>query len=162
MPRWYGCTCIKWVDQIRWVEDGEPATAQMREFAGRTHQDGIPELARLYKPAAMDQAAMPVRVEKWKVGDKLVFRFVGVTWGGLNPSTRLAFRCVPKLPSDAPFKLVDECAVRTPGQPWALWSALWQPAATGVHAVQLVVDDRDVVTRRLKSGFYTRTFNVES
>ena len=33
----------------------------MREFAGRTHQDGVPELARDYAPATMDLAAMARR-----------------------------------------------------------------------------------------------------
>ena len=48
VPGWYGCTHIKWVDAITWVGADEPATAQMREFARRTHQRGIPVLAREY------------------------------------------------------------------------------------------------------------------
>ena len=59
VPNWYGCACIKWVDAITLVDDDAPATSQMREFASRTHQDGVPALARDYKPATMDQAAMP-------------------------------------------------------------------------------------------------------
>ncbi|MEZ4467595.1 MAG: hypothetical protein R3F43_24910 [bacterium] len=38
-----------------------PASSQMIEFASRTHQDGTPALARDYRPARMDQAAVPVR-----------------------------------------------------------------------------------------------------
>ena len=160
VPGWYGCTCIKWVDELRWVGEDEPATSQMREFAARTHQDGEPVLARDYKPAAMDQAAVPVRMEKWKVGGKLVYRIVGVTWGGAKPSSRLALRCVPKLPSDERFSVVSECGPRGPGRPWALWSALWQPATAGTYAIQLLVNEPDAVQKRLKTGFYTRTVKI--
>ncbi|HEY2982200.1 MAG TPA: molybdopterin-dependent oxidoreductase, partial [Anaerolineales bacterium] len=38
VPGWYGCTCIKWVNELRFVGDDEPATSQMREFASRTQQ----------------------------------------------------------------------------------------------------------------------------
>src|SRR5262249_47478337 len=38
VPGWYGCTAIKWVDEIALVDDDAPATDQMREYAGRTHQ----------------------------------------------------------------------------------------------------------------------------
>lgn len=160
VPGWYGCTCIKWVDELRWVGEDEPATAQMREFAARTHQDGEPALARDYKPAAMDQAAMPVRIEKWKLGGKLVYRIVGVTWGGAKPSTKLAIRFAAKLPSEEPFSTVSECAQRAPGQPWAMWSALWRPAQPGSYAIQMLVNETDVIQKRLKTGFYTRTVQI--
>ena len=38
VPGWYGCACIKWVDHIDLVPDQAAATAQMQEFAARTHQ----------------------------------------------------------------------------------------------------------------------------
>src|SRR4051794_11688213 len=38
VPGWYGCTWIKWVNDIRLTGPDEPATSQMQEFAGRTHQ----------------------------------------------------------------------------------------------------------------------------
>jgi DMSO/TMAO reductase YedYZ molybdopterin-dependent catalytic subunit len=57
VPGWYGCTCIKWVDQIELVDDGALATSQMNEFASRTHQPEAFELARDYLPAAIDAAA---------------------------------------------------------------------------------------------------------
>ena len=69
VPGWYGCTCIKWVNEIALIDDAAPATSQMREFAQRTHQTGFPKLARDFQPATIDLAAMPVRVEKWLKGD---------------------------------------------------------------------------------------------
>jgi DMSO/TMAO reductase YedYZ molybdopterin-dependent catalytic subunit len=35
VPGWYGCACIKWVNEIRLVGENEPATSQMQEFAAR-------------------------------------------------------------------------------------------------------------------------------
>src|SRR6185436_10905211 len=74
VPGWYGCTCIKWVDAISFVDDDALATSQMQEFASRTMQNGMPALARDYLPAEIDQAAMPVRVEEWNVGGRLAYR----------------------------------------------------------------------------------------
>src|SRR5262249_22404801 len=85
VPGWYGCCCIKWVNQIAFVADGSPATSQMREFASRTHQRRIPTLARDYQPAVIDPAAMPVRVEKWLVGGRVTYRVYGIIWGDRHP-----------------------------------------------------------------------------
>ncbi|HLZ91139.1 MAG TPA: molybdopterin-dependent oxidoreductase, partial [Candidatus Acidoferrum sp.] len=54
VPGWYGCTCIKWVNEIRLVSEVAQPTSQMREFAQRTHQQGSPTLARDYQPATID------------------------------------------------------------------------------------------------------------
>src|SRR5262249_3692129 len=34
VPGWYGCTAVKWVNEIALVDDEAPATDQMREYAG--------------------------------------------------------------------------------------------------------------------------------
>src|SRR5260370_13367839 len=59
VPGWYGCTCIKWVNAIRFVDNDVDATSQMEEFAARTHQQGGPKFATGDRPAIIDQAAMP-------------------------------------------------------------------------------------------------------
>ena len=66
VPGWYGCSWIKWVNEIRLVGPDEPATTQMVEFAGRTHQTDPHKFARDYAPADIQTAATPVRVEKRK------------------------------------------------------------------------------------------------
>ncbi len=64
------------------VDDDEPATPQMMEFASRTHQNGTPRMARDYRPASQDQAAMPVRVERWRLADGTrLHRIVGFLRG---------------------------------------------------------------------------------
>jgi hypothetical protein len=94
VPGWYGCACIKWVNEIRLVGENEPATSQMQEFAARIHQKGVPVLARDYRPATLDQSAMPLRIEKWRLvrDSGLIYRVVGISWGGDRASDRLTLR----------------------------------------------------------------------
>jgi hypothetical protein len=54
----------------------------MQEYAARTWQDGVPRLAKDYKLALIDCAAMSIRVEKWLVSGKLKYRIVGILWDG--------------------------------------------------------------------------------
>src|SRR5262249_34136557 len=79
VPGWYGCAAIKRGNEIALVDAGAPATSQMHEFAGRTHQDPVgprdaermregqrpegPPLAKDFQPATVDPAAVPIRVE---------------------------------------------------------------------------------------------------
>ena len=80
VPGWYGCASIKWVTALEWVDDDVPATAQMREFARRTHQRGSPTLAREFDAPVIDTAAMPIRVEKWQAAGGVFYRVIGVAW----------------------------------------------------------------------------------
>src|SRR5207302_3464729 len=82
VPGWYGCTCIKWVNAITFVDDDAEPTLHMQEFAARTHQQGTPKLAKRYRPAIIDQAAMPNRVEKWFMDGSIMYRVVGILWVG--------------------------------------------------------------------------------
>ena len=156
VPNWYGCTCIKWVDAIRLVDDDAAATSQMQEFASRTHQDGVPALARDYKPATIDQAAMPVRIEKWRVADEIVYRVVGLMWGGYRVTDKLSIRFA----SGQPYAPVDVCPKQTTNQTWAIWSHAWRPSKAGSYAIGLGIDDRSIPTRRLDAGFYQRTIDI--
>ena len=92
VPGWYGCSWIKWVNEIRLVGPDEPATTQMVEFAARTHQTEPHKLARDYAPADIQTAATPVRVEKRKGPNGLEYRIVGIVWGGTKPVDRLQIR----------------------------------------------------------------------
>ena len=92
VPGWYGCACIKWVNEITLVDDGAEATSQMQEFAGSTQQVGVPKLVRDYKPARIEQAAMPTRFEKWIIDERIVYRVTGILWGGYRPVSTLEIR----------------------------------------------------------------------
>jgi DMSO/TMAO reductase YedYZ molybdopterin-dependent catalytic subunit len=156
-PRWYGCTCIKWVNEIALVDDTAPATSQMQEYAGRTMQPGVPALAKDYLPASMDQAAMPVRVEMWRVDGRVAYRVVGVMWGGARPTDALQIRFNP----DEAFVPVDVCPPQATNETWTLWTHRWEPAATGAYAIALHVADATVPQRRLDAGYYVRTVQID-
>lgn len=156
VPGWYGCSSIKWVDEIVLVGDDEPATSQMKEFAQRTHQSGVPDLARDYRPATIDQAAMPVRIERWRVGGRLVHRVVGIMWGGSRTTDALTIRFAPT----EPFVPVDRCYAQTTNRTWTLFTHAWTPARPGSYAIACAIADRSIPTKRLDAGYYVRTLDV--
>jgi DMSO/TMAO reductase YedYZ molybdopterin-dependent catalytic subunit len=156
VPGWYGCTCIKWVDRITLVDEREPATAQMKEFASRTHQVGVPELAAMFAPATIDHAAMPVRVEQWRVDGAILYRVIGVLWGGSRVTDALSIRF-----GDGPFTPVTVCPPPSTSETWALWSHAWRPSAPGEYPIRMRVDDPALVTRRLDDDYYLRTVAID-
>ena len=152
VPGWYGCTCIKWVDRISFVDETEPATAQMQEFASRTHQSGVPELAAMYTPATIDQAAMPVRVEKWSTKGGVLYRVVGILWGGTTLTNAVSIRF-----GSGSWTPVSVCPPMTTNATWTLWSHAWSPTSPGEYAIRLRIDDPGIITKRLDADYYLRT-----
>jgi len=157
VPGWYGCACIKWVNRIELVPDDAPATTQMREFAQRTHQPPDAERARDFIPPEIDLAAMPIRVEKWMVAGRPIYRIVGVMWGGSKPTNALQIR----FRTDEPFAAVSDCPLPKTTRTWSLWSHIWRPAAPRRYQIVLRVADPTVRTRRLDMFFYTREVTVD-
>src|SRR5262245_32749357 len=156
VPGWYGCACIKWVNRIELVDDAAPATAQMREFAARTHQSALPALARDYKPAVIDTAAMPTRVEKWTANGRVFYRVAGIIWGGSKPTNALSIR----FKSGEPWVRVEDCPMPASTLTWSLWSHTWRPRAPGRYQIVLKVDDPSIRTRRLDVFFYVREIDI--
>lgn len=157
IPGWYGCCNPKWVDTIRLVDDSEPATAQMIEFATRTHQTAAHELAVDYVPGIMQTAAMPVRIEKWMQGGEIVYKIVGIMWGGTELTEALAIRFNGGEPIP-----VEVCEPPTTNDTWTLWSYVWRPIEIGEYEITMVIEDPGIPTVRLDSGFYARQVVIES
>jgi len=155
VPGWYGCACVKWVNAITLVDDAVEATSQMHEFAARTHQQGVPKLVKNYNAATIDQAAMPIRVEKWLVNRKLKYRVVGILWGGSRPVKGLEIRFNPQ----GDYVRVDKFS-QTTNDPWSFWSHAWEPKTPGAYLIRLRVTDPIVETKRLDSGHYVRSVEV--
>ena len=151
VPGWYGCACIKWLNEICVVPDSAEITSQMQEFAFRTMQRGSPKLAREYQAPAIDQSAMVTRVEKWRVGERIRYRVAGIMWGGTTPVKRLEIRFNP----DEDYLSVDEFQ-QSANDPWSFWSHSWSPTATGPYLIRLRVAEPAMQTRRLDMGFYVR------
>jgi len=148
VPGWFGCSEIKWVDEIRFVDDDEPATPQMQEFASRTHQSGIPALARDFVPAVIDTAAMPTRVEKWDLDGEIVYRVVGIVWGGDVNEPPISIQW-----GDGEWQEVTLCPMRDSARTWGLWWATWRPTQTGFYSLNCRCDDPAIRTRRLQVSY---------
>lgn len=157
VPGWYGCAWIKWVNEIRVVGDDEPATSQMLEFAGRTHQDGRPALARDFQPPAIDTAAMPVRIEQRRANGRLHYRIVGIVWGGAAPVDALVIRFGSR-DRGTPVRV---CPAPSTHRTWALWSYRWTPDAPGYYDISLKTAEASVRTRRLDLSFYIRRVRID-
>jgi hypothetical protein len=155
VPGWYGCCCIKWVNEIAFVREDAEATSQMQEYAARTLQKGVPQLAGDYMPAVMEQAAMPVRVEKWSVADRIAYRIVGIAWGGSVPVKTLQIRFNP----EEEYVPVDHFS-QTQNDPWTVWTHAWFPKEPGTYTIRLAVKEPVVQARKLDSGYYARTVEI--
>lgn len=155
VPGWYGCTAIKWVDTITLVPDDAPATDHMKEFALRTHQHYAFDLAREYSPAALEVSAVCTRAETRLVDGKPRLRLRGLVWGGTSVTTLL------RLFLDEGGG--DPVTVRAPAPhptTWGVWEWTGPVLGPGRHTVRLRAEPIEVPQRRLKSGHYTRTFEV--
>lgn len=157
IPGWYGCAWIKWVNGIRWVGDDEPATSQMREYAGRTHQNGRPDLARDYEAPVIDTAAMPIRIEQRRVNGATEYHIVGIVWGGARPVDRLVMR----LGSRDAGTPVRVCPAPTSTRSWTLWTHRWRPTEPGYYDISLRTADAAIRTRRLDLSFYIRRVRID-
>jgi len=155
VPGWYGCACIKWVNEISMVGDDAVATSQMQEYASRTMQKGVPQLARDYQPAVIDLAALPIRIEKWTVDAKIVYRVVGILWGGRRAPDRLEIRFNP----EEDYVPVGSFEPRHTGS-WTFWTYAWRPPKTGSYMVRLRVTANSEQTRRMDVGYYLRTVEI--
>ena len=158
VPRWYGCASIKWVDAIQVVDVAALSTPHMREFARRTHQDGVPELARDFRSASVDLAAMPVRVEKWRLANGAPrYRIVGVMWGGERATDALQIG----LGGDDVYAPVSVCPQPASNDSWTLWSYDWRPSQPGRYKIVMKAADRSIATRRLDLYYYIREVRVD-
>jgi DMSO/TMAO reductase YedYZ molybdopterin-dependent catalytic subunit len=155
VPSWYGCVSIKWVDEIKVVDDSTEATSQMQEYASRTHQQGVPNLARDYALATVDPAAVPIRVEKWLVNNQIKYRVVGILWGGSQPVRNLEIKFNPDEPW-SPVQSIPRATVDS----WSFWTHAWTPQKPGTYAIQLRVPDPSVRTIRLDMNYYARSVEI--
>lgn len=155
VPGWYGCTCIKWANEITLIDEEAEATSQMQEYAARTLQKGMPKHAREYQPAVIEQVAMPIRIEKWRIADKIKYRVVGIAWGGSQPVKVLAIRFNPE-EDYVPVHHFNQVK----NDPWTLWTHAWSPRVPGTYTIRLAVKEPVVQARRLDSGYYVRTVEI--
>jgi hypothetical protein len=143
------------VDNISLLDDKAEATSQMQEYAARTLQKGMPRLAREFLSAVIDQAAMPIRVEKWLVEEKIRYRVTGIAWGGTRPVKELEIRFNP----EEDYVRVDNFS-QVKNDPWTLWSHVWSPKEPGTYSIRLAVKDPRIQARKMDSGYYVRSVEI--
>jgi DMSO/TMAO reductase YedYZ molybdopterin-dependent catalytic subunit len=156
VPGWYAATWIKWVDEIRLVGTTEPATSQMTEFAGRTHQPARHVLARDYIAPEIQVAAVPVRVERRQTPVGMAYRIVGIVWGGRQRVDRLAIR----FGVDGPWTPFPVCGASGPAGTWSLWEFWWRPEQRGTYSIFLRAPGESIPQRRLDAGYYMREVTI--
>ena len=122
-------------------------------------QQGVPELVRDYRPALIEQAAMPTRIEKWIVEGKIRYRVTGITWGGFRPLSGMEIRFSSESNSSEDFVPVNEFS-QTTNDPWTFWSHTWMPSKPGLYFIQLKAKDSSVPSRRLDAGYYVRSVEI--
>jgi hypothetical protein len=128
----------------------------MQEYAARTQQDGVPALAREYRPAIIEQTAMPIRVEKWLVDGKIRYRVVGILWGGSKLVKVLAIRFNPE-EDYVPVERFEQGS----NDPWSFWTHIWLPKEPGTYLIRLAVKEPVIQARRLDSGYYVRSVEID-
>ena len=165
IPNWYGCTEVKWVNEIKFVDREEKATLQMLEFSDRTGQETLrvagsshpfgPPLARDYRPAIIGQSAMPVRVEQWLVNGKIQYRIVGITWGGPHRTEKLKIQF--RGPTGASrFSPVQFCKAATSNPAYGIWTQILTARKPGYCLIQVRSDDPAIRSKRQEGGHYDR------
>jgi DMSO/TMAO reductase YedYZ molybdopterin-dependent catalytic subunit len=154
VPGWYGCTCIKWVNEIVTVGGSAPPTSQMLEYATRTFQKGPLIYASQYEPPIIDAAAMPIRVEKWLANKRIFYQVAGIIWGGSKPVRSLWIQF-----NQDQYVQVENIFHAATGS-WTMWSHRWSPEETGIYTIRLAIRDSGIRTKRLDKGYYIRSVEI--
>jgi hypothetical protein len=110
---------------------------------------------RDYRAPLIEQAAMPVRVEKWLVDHKVKYRVHGIAWGGDRPVSGLEIRFNP----EEDYVAVDDFR-RATNDPWTFWNHAWTPTKPGIYFIRLKSKESGIPSRRLDAGYYTRSVEV--
>ena len=161
VPGWYGCTCIKWVEQVEVVPQESKRTSQMREFSSRTHQQGQPEFAKDYLPAEIDFAAMAIRMRG--PSETGGYWIDGLAWGNPEGVAGLEISVGPAGAAHEArvWQRVDRFELQDRSS-WSLWRHEVPSLPAGEHVVgtRAVALAGPVRTRRLDSGYYDRRISV--
>ena len=95
---------------------------------------------------------------KWRVGDRISYRVIGIIWGGSTPTNALAIR----FRTTEPWVPVERCPLPASTLTWSLWTHTWTPTEPGRYEIVLKVTDPAIRTRRLDLFYYVREIEIES
>lgn len=100
---------------------------------------------------------MPIRIEQWEVEGEPVYRVFGILWGGDRPIDDLVFAF-----NDEQAMVPRQNYRHDTNALWTLWEYEWRPAETGRYDLRMEVPAPSIRTRRLDSGWYRRTVEIEN
>jgi hypothetical protein len=106
-----------------------------------------PNLVRDFKPATIDQAAMPTRIEKWLLDERIMYRLTGILWGGSRPVNTLEIRFNPEQ-DYVPVESVQQKA----NDPWSFWTHSGSPKQPGTYLMRLRIKNPQIAATRLNTG----------
>lgn len=120
VPGWYGCAQIKWVQRLRLCSGHEPPSAQMMEFASRTHQPKkVANVVNDYLPAIIPLSVCICRV----TSRETELEIEGVMWGRTCDEFSL------KVTKCGIATRVLNVSVEARESGWHIWRATWRPHA---------------------------------
>jgi hypothetical protein len=146
VPGWYGCCSIKWVSSIAVVPPDAPASRQMVDYASRTHQNGVPERARDFRPATVACAAVVTRVTRAERS----FTAEGLVWGGTRSVASVVLRT-----NGADTVRADVAQAGGPRENWGFFATRFDPGP-GKEALLDARADASVPQPRVAAGWYAR------
>ena len=157
VPGWYGCSWIKWVDEIRLVDASEPATSQMREFAAaRTRPPStisrLPMRRRRFRPRPPRFVSRSARAPPASSTASSASSGVARAWSTGSRSASATGSRGSRSTSALP---------RSPRRPGRCGATAGSLPAPGVYSIALRVPDASVPQRRLDSGYYVRQVTVD-
>jgi hypothetical protein len=102
---------------------------------------------------------LPVRVEQWRIGDKIEYRVIGITWGGgRNRSNKLKIRFA----REGRHQPVHFCAARTSIPEYGIWFHRWEGTRKGLRYIEVRIDDDNVLSRKQERGDHDRAVFLPS
>ena len=85
----------------------------------------------------------------------MCYRVVGIVWGGSEPARRLGVSV------DGGRRFESISLQVTQNRTWSLWEYEWVPLAPGRHDIVCRVEEPSVPMRRLDSGYYLRSVDID-
>ena len=160
VPGWYGCTEVKWVNEIKLVDNDQPATLQMLEFGERTMQETRRDPAlSTFTPS--DRSGRATTGRQASTRRLCPCASSSGNWEGSWPIELSASpgedRTGPKSSRsvsgggrhEAPFEPVLFCKGRSSISSYGIWVHRWEPTKPGPYLIDVQLDAPGVRARKM-------------
>jgi hypothetical protein len=90
------------------------------------------------------------------VNGKIEFQVVGIQWGDAQGLKALEIQFDP----EEKYLPVDNLQITDSGS-WNFWTYVWTPQEPGRYLIRLRAKGKNVAARRLESGYYARSVEID-